>query len=49
MSSSQLDFRFGIDFYIHENLSLRGGYDSSRIFSFGMGIQTNFIELDIGL
>ena len=21
MSSSQLDFRFGIDFYIHENLS----------------------------
>jgi hypothetical protein len=49
MSSSQLDFRFGIDFYIHENLSLRGGYDSSRIISFGMGIQTNFIELDIAV
>ena len=49
MSSSELNGKFGIDYYIHENLSLRGGYDSSRMLSFGVGIQTNFIEFDIAV
>lgn len=49
MNSSELNVRFGIDFYIHENLSLRGGYGSSRMLSLGMGIQANFIELDIAV
>jgi hypothetical protein len=49
LSSSELNGRLGIDFNIHKNLSLRGGYESSGIFSFGTGIKINFIELDIAV
>ena len=49
LSSSDLKGRLGIDFNIHKNLSLRGGYESSGIFSFGTGIKINFIELDIAV
>tara|TARA_B110000438_G_scaffold87741_1_gene87206 strand:+ start:186 stop:1067 length:882 start_codon:yes stop_codon:yes gene_type:complete len=48
-SSSELNGRFGIDFHIHKNLSLRAGYESSGVFSFGTGIKINFIELDIAI
>ena len=49
LSSSELNGRIGIDFYIHNNLSLRGGYESSGVFSFGAEIKLNFIELGIAV
>jgi hypothetical protein len=49
LSSRELNGRVGIDLHIHKNLSLRGGYESNGIFSFGTGIKINFIELDIAV
>jgi len=39
----------GLDLYLHENLSLRGGYKISGLSSIGLGIRMNFIDLDIAL
>ena len=41
--------KLGVDFHIHNNLSLRGGYESSGIFSFGAEFKLNFIELGIAV
>jgi hypothetical protein len=49
LSSSEFNGRLGIDFHIHNNLSLRGGYERSGIFSFGAEIKLNFIELGIAV
>jgi hypothetical protein len=49
LSSNEFHGRLGAEVHIHNNLSLRGGYESSGIFSFGTGIKLNFIELDIAV
>tara|TARA_B110000467_G_scaffold150146_1_gene157392 strand:+ start:580 stop:1461 length:882 start_codon:yes stop_codon:yes gene_type:complete len=49
LSNNEFHGRLGADVHIHKNLSLRGGYESSGVFSFGMGIKLNFIELDIAV
>jgi hypothetical protein len=49
LSNSEINGRLGLSFHIHKNLSLRGGYESGDIFSFGAGIKMKFIELDIAV
>ena len=49
LSNSEINGRLGLSFHIHKNLSLRGGYESGGIFSFGAGIKMKFIELDIAI
>ena len=49
LGKSNFNGGVGMDIHIYNNFSLRGGYESSGIFSFGTGIKMNFIELDIAI
>jgi len=49
LSNSEINGSLGLGFHIHNNLSLRGGYEGGGIFSFGTGIKMEFIELDIAV
>ena len=48
-SKSSINGKLGLDLQMHNNLFLRGGFESSGIFSFGTGIKMNFIEFDVAL
>ena len=49
LSNSEINGSLGISFHVNDNLSLRSGYESDGIFSFGAGIMMKFIELDIAI
>lgn len=48
-SNSKFNGSVGLSYNIHNNLSLRGGFESGGIFSFGTGIKMKFIEVDISV
>ena len=49
MNRSEFNTKLGLNFHIHENLNLRGGYRSNGGFTFGAGVRLNFIELDMAV
>jgi len=49
LRNSEINGSLALSFYIHKNLSLRGGYESGGMFSFGAGIKMKLIELDIAV